>query len=382
MRSGIYSKCPLAATVLLLSVPGFVAADNAASSTDRQGAESATLTSSGQEPAPSDREKARLRGPVEECTEEQRYGEGSWKMVYETKYGPDGRVLQRSYTNNDGTKGLYSFTYDAEGHLLRAAWTGQTRTGQTGSSDAIYNYDSEGRLTSITGQSDWTATFQYNDQGWKTRIVKSNLSTGDLSTGVSIGLENTDLFAVPPPGGWVTTSFNEREEAIESRIFGSDGQLLSRMTRSYDDKGRVTESTHVIESSEALVSPTTRERLRPDSEVSEKLEAAIAQFLGPGRLFVRNSYVYDGQGRVSETHQDVGTSGHTITKISYNDHGDEAQHVGTTSRAAHGPEESVVNVSYQYDSFDNWTEKITSSASTANEPPKTWTIEHRTITYY
>lgn len=301
-------------------------------------------------------------------------------MVYENKYAPDGRMLQRGYTNNDGTKGLQSFTYDADGHLLQATWSTPTPV-----SDTIYNYDSQGRLVAVTGQGDWITTFEYDDQGRKTRIMKSTLKADTANPpqpSFSMERENVDLFAAPPPGGWVTTSFNERDEPLESRVYGSDGQLTIRLTRSYDHKGLVLESAYVIESSEAFLSPATRERLRADPETSAKMEAAFAEFLGPERVFVRESYVYDDQGRVSEKRNGFGPTDKMVTEITYNDHGDEAKEIQTTSHPDQRTRESVVNFSYQYDSFGNWTEKIVSSPATATEPSKVSTIDHRTITYY
>ena len=56
----------------------------------------------------SDREKAGLRGDVEECSLE-RITPASptapgWRMVYTRKYDLEGRILQSGYVNNDGSK--------------------------------------------------------------------------------------------------------------------------------------------------------------------------------------------------------------------------------------------------------------------------------------
>jgi YD repeat-containing protein len=326
MRFDISLKWHFPAILFLLLAPRYASASNAADSTHQQAAESAAATSTDQLQIPSDRESAGLRGPVEQCIDEMRYGQGGWRMVNETKYDADGRTSQRSYTNNDGTKGLETFTYDAEGHLLRTVWTGQA-----GGSDTIYNYDSQGRLVGITGQGDWTTTFEYDAQGRKTRIVKSTLaaSSSAQQPGVagSVERENVDLFAAPPPGGWVTTSFNERDQPIESRVYGSTGKLISRLTRSYDEKGRVSDSAYVITSFESLLSPATREQLASDPQAFEQMEIQFTKFLGPQRILIRTSYIYDGQGRVKEKDNHFGPSDSTVTKITYNDHGDEAEEI-------------------------------------------------------
>jgi len=59
--------------------------------------------------------------------------------------------------------------------------------------------------------------------------------------------------------------------------------------------------------------------------------ARSLEFLGDQKVLARISYIYDDQSRVSEKRDDIGPSDHTITKITYNDHGDEAEEIGTTS---------------------------------------------------
>lgn len=381
MRFDFSLKRPFPAILLLLLAPPYASGGDGAGSARQQAAEPATATSTAQVQNPSDREKAGLRGSVDECIEEMRYGQGNWKAVNETTYDVDGRTLQNSYTNNDGTKGLETFSYDAEGHLLQTAWTGRDEE-----SDTVYNYDSQGRLLGIIGQGDWTTTFEYDAQGRKTRIVKSNLAVSNTSAqdnvGTSIGSENVDLFIAPPRGGWVTTSFNERDQPIESQVYESTGKLTRRLTRSYDGKGRVSDSTYVIVRFESLLPPAIIEQLASDREAFGQMESEFAKFLGPQQILSRTSYTYDDQGRVKETDDQFGPSDNTITKITYNDRGDEAEEVRITSHDAQPAEEDVANFSYQYDSFGNWTEKIVSSAPTAKEPSRIWTIDRRTITYY
>lgn len=379
MRIGINFQWKLAAMLFLVLVPRFDIADSAPSLAGYQGTESAVRAPQGQSHAQSDREIAGLRGPVERCTDETRYDQGGrWRMIRETTYDPDGRISQLSGTNDDGTnvsKSVESFTYDAGGHLLRTVWAGQE-----GSSDILYYYDSQGRLTRVTGtDSRWTTSFDYDDQGRRTRIVRSTESgVDDDPFGVYVDA-NRDLFAAPPAGGWVITSFNDGDQPIESRVYGPDGELIRRLTRSYDAKGRVVESAYVVENLESLREElrATRKGLRSDPEA---LEAQLAQMLGDGNMFARVSYLYDDQSRVSEKHDDFGRSDNTITKITYNEHGDEAEEIRTGSHPPGSPEEYDTRFTYQYDSFGNWTERTVSCAPTGIEPLTT--IDRREITYY
>ena len=96
------------------------------------------------------------------------------------------------------------------------------------------------------------------------------------------------------------TSFNDRDQPIESQVCGPNGELISRLTRSYDAKGRVIESAHVIESFESLLPPATREQLESDPNALEKMQAELAEFLGDEKVLARMSYIYDG--RVSRSH--------------------------------------------------------------------------------
>ena len=378
MRSSTNVNCELAAILFLVLVSR--SAVTAASPRNRQATQSAAETVQQQTHVPSALEIAGLRGPVERCTDETRLDQGNWRMIRETTYDPDGRISQVRSTNDDGTnngisKGVGSFTYDAEGHLLRTVWTGQD-----GSSDTLYYYDSQGRLIGVTGQdSRWTTSFEYDDQGRKTRIV--------TSTGPDMGVDpffvfvdgNADLFVAPPDGGWVITPFNESGQPIESRVYGTDGELITRLNRSYDKKRRVVESAYMVESLESLreMLRETRAGLRSNPE---GLEAQLAQVLGDRNVMYQVSYVYDDQARVSEKHYDSGRSENTITKITYNDHGDEAEEIRTTSHPPKPSEEFDTRFEYQYDSFGNWTERVMISGKPADEPLKV--IDHREITYY
>ena len=343
----------------------------------------------------SDREKAGLRGPVESCTVESTTPAGqsthAWRMVTMTKYDPNGRAYENGYVNNDGTKGVQSLTYDSEGHLLRAAWNTQA-----GERSTIYNYDSQGRVTSIAGAGDWTTTFEYDDQGRKTRIVKSARKASGGTQGSGVSLESEDLFVVPPAGGMVKTSYNERDQAVESRVYTSNGELMSRLNRAYDAKGLVTESSYVIENLGLMLSPETRE--------SAAAEPGAAEELARPMVMVRITYGYDDQNRVAEKHDHTGFARETVTKITYNDRGDEMEEISTATGQLNPPENEEgggggassgaqrprplpdehdeLHFDYQYDSFGNWVEKVVSSPSGTTEATKTWSITRRTITYY
>ncbi len=394
MALGIHVKGVLAAIVVLfLLTPQSANTRTSVSRPHQQDTASVVATSHGDLPMLSDREKGGLRGPVEECTLETITPPGpnsrAWRMVYITKYDPDGRMYEHGYVNNDGSKGTDSLTYDTEGHLLREVWDSQH-----GTSDTVYTYDVNGRLISITGPRDWSTTFEYDDQGRKTRIVRSQTpSSTNTHAPFGVNGDSEDLFIVPPVGGTVRTSFNERDQATESQVYTASGDLYSRFARAYDAKGRVTELSYVIENVALLLAPDARKRLTTEPGAAEEMNRKF--------VVTRTSYSYDAEGRLAEKHERTGFARERITKIIYNDHSDKIQEITTASGALNPPknkegelspgspqrpdlpdERSDVRFDYKYDSFGNWVEQTVSSASGQNELPGTWSISHRTITYY
>jgi hypothetical protein len=176
-------------------------------------------------------------------------------------------------------------------------------------------------------------------------------------------------------------------------MYAASGDLFSRLTRTYDAKGRVTELSYVIENVALLFAPEARKRLATEPGAAEEMNRKF--------VVTRISYSYDAQGRLAEKHERSGFARERITKIIYNEHGDKMQEIATASGALNPPknkqadlspgsperpdlpdERSDVRFDYKYDSFGNWIEQTVSSASGGNESSKTSTLSHRTITYY
>lgn len=357
----------------------------------------------------SDRERAGLHGPVQQCAEETIALSGpndpERRFGSTTKYDPTGRILHIRYTSPDGPTSMRSHTYDSQGRLLKTIWIQANGP----STETNYTYDEKGRLICITGSGEpnRSSTFLYDDQGRKTRIVNSELkpssSGADDHTAVGIDVEgNDDLLMLAPVGGLVKTLFNERDQPTESQAYAANGQLTSRLVRRYDAAGRVSESSYVIENIEFGLPAEARDQLMAEPGAAEELKKQLVQLLGAQREFFRNSYIYDSEGRITEKHFRVGAHEETITKkIIYNDHGDKMQEHTTTVRdlnpmkspeeseitptaapAFASRQESVGRYDYQYDRFGNWIEQTISWQSTPSESFTTSTVHRRTITYY
>jgi len=347
----------------------------------------------------SDLQRAGLRGAVEECDTEtiipSRY-EGDGKTVTELKYNPDGSIYQ--LRDDEGSR---SISYDAQGRILAEV------PDRSDSPAVTYTYDSQDRLVAINGEGDWFTTFEYDGQGRKTRIVKSSLQPsspyrteipGEVDIfpmgEILLGVENQDMDGIPPDGGQIRTLFNDSGQATESQVFDLDGELTGRLNETYDAKGRTVEFSE-FEIRFVFLFPGGRDLLAANPAAYDGVKYELT-----GRL----SYIYDDQDRVVEKRDYDGLSHETtITKITYNDHGDESQEIetkydgdlnqpqGTGGASLSGEEifsrpatqeSNVVQFTYQYDPLGNWVQETVSSPAHANESSQTWSITHRKIIYY
>jgi YD repeat-containing protein len=362
------------------------------------------------DPTKSDREKAGLRGPVEQCIEEtiippspsREYPETRFTST--TKYDPTGRILHVNSTLADGTKLMGYYSYDSQGRLVKT--TNDQPSGPP--IETNYTYDERGRLIGVTGYNGQSSTFQYDDQGRKTRLVRaesdSSSSGADPRKAASfyvVDPQGDELFMPAPDGGQVKTLFNKRGQATESQVYAANGHLVSSTVRSFDAEGRVVESNNEVENLvESMVPAEDLEQLMAEPEALEKLQQDLTEHFGSLEPKTRNSYIYDEAGRVVEERVSFEALAEKITKITYNDHGDKMEEHETTLRGSNSVKftevsdissnaqdpsssgESNVRYNYQYDSYGNWTEQTISYRSGANARFTISTVRHRTILYY
>jgi YD repeat-containing protein len=203
------------------------------------------------DPTKSDREKAELRGPVEQCIAETITPPGpnspESRFASTIKYDRIGRILSFNSILTTGVKLTGSYTYDSQGRLLK------TITDQPSGPpiETNYTYDEKGRLIGITGEAGQSSAFQYDDQGRKTRIVRSESDSGaDPRKAASFYIvdpRGDELFMPAPEGGQVKTLFNERGQATESHVYAANGHRVNNLVRSFDAEGRVVEANFVTE---------------------------------------------------------------------------------------------------------------------------------------
>jgi YD repeat-containing protein len=345
----------------------------------------------------SDREKAGLRGPVQQCTEErttpafENFPATSYVSI--NKYSPEGRLLQTSFGNSveSAQESSTTYTYDSAGRLLKKTAT------NSGSpvSESNYQYDQKGRIISITGDPLEVSTFEYDDSGRKTRIVSSpsKLVVPDGTQYIVPMPETEDPYLPMPINGHVKLSYNERDQPVEWRVSDANGNLLNRLIRTYDENGRLTELRYTIENFLLSLPAEAQQEFSAQPGAAEELMQGLTQLLGEQRNFTRTTYAYDTDGRLIEQHQYTGYAMEGTTTITYNDHSDKLEeHTFTTGDPnpprnsqsgepqSSGPpsQESHAHYSYKYDSFGDWTEQAISSSTNPNEG----TVTRRTIIYY
>lgn len=394
----MYIKPTAAIALLFLLQPLILTANDLPHPANSQSDPTVTnKTPSGENTSMPDREKAGLRGPVQQCTEErttpafESFLGTSYVSI--NKYSPEGKLLQSSTGNSveSAQESSITYTYDSAGRLLKKTTT------NSGSpvSESNYQYDQKGRIISITGDPLGTSTFEYDHNGRKTRIVSSpSKPLFPEGTQYIVPMPETeDPYLPMPTSGHVKISYNEQDQPVEWQVSDANGNLVNRLIRTYDANGRLTELRYTIESLQHLLPAEAQQELMAEPGAAEEMAAQLTKLLGEQRNFTRMTYTYDADGRLIEQHHYTGYAMEGTTKVVYNDHSDKLEErqfttgdpnpprdsqSGEPQSAAPPSQESQVRYSYKYDTFGNWTEQAISSSASPNDA----TVTRRTIIYY
>ena len=390
----------LGMTALAAGVPGFHDLLNA------QSIEAANQSIGTDNGRLSNCEMAGLRGLVKTCAE------GSVK----TEYDPAGRMISRRWSDNvDGSEtmgtSIETWTYDGSGRLLRAT----SRDHDGAPAEHVYSYDENGRLLSIIESSGNQTNFQYDKHGRKSEIRNLAEKPAETWGAAAVGLE-VAFADIQGDSGFgpenavnassIKTTYNDRDQPGETQAYDSDGRLLSRLVRTYDEKGRITDVKTIVEDPTSMFPAKAQADMLKESGVSlDEMRAQLKKALGSlGES--KKSYTYDSQGRITEAVLNYGGFPGNVSRMySYNDHGDVAEERTTFTKSSSGlpvgvtfqadengnlipdkppaewppqpdlPEPSEVHYAYQYDSYGNWTDK------TMTREGATFTTQ-RVLTYF
>lgn len=287
-----------------------------------------------------DRENYGLRGAVKSCTEERAYPNlsssgdtrtPSPRYSYTTEYDIDGRQTESRHQNPDGSVWVQRKEYDTSGRLLKTSWGNQggPRT------DAIHSYDAQGRLLSITDTSapDNPVRFHYDEHGSK---IKTQVSRpADYRPNVARAgspFWAADLPPNSPDGGSTTTFHDEHDRPVEAETRDSQGELISRATRTYDEQGRIVEEDVILASPEMIIPADHRTRILKESGISlEELREQLTNVMGGNGGPHSESYIYDHNGRIKQTIRRVFNEVETI-EMTYNEQGDQAIEISSTKK--------------------------------------------------
>lgn len=348
----------------------------------------------------SDRERARLRGPVRTVADENT----------RTEYEQNGNLLSWRTKSPDGGEYSDTYAYGPHGHIQSIL----SRHPDGTTTERVYSYDDTGRLLSILDSRGERATFDYDKQGHKTetRVVKKTAEgVGATAIGIDVMFADTDGSATSDfyfgaSACTFKTTYNAQDRPNETHAYDADGHLLGRVVRAFDDQGRITGVEQITDDPMSRFPSKERDAMLAQSgaspdEMRVQLKKAFgAVFGGSGR-----SFGYDSNGRIETATVNQGMLGTFTRTYTYNDYGDvTGEHTdrvknnsiptGVPFRVEENgtltPEKppsewppepdlgfpSDTLYRYKYDSSHNWTEEtITDSRS----PSRT---VHRELTYY
>ncbi|HTQ62094.1 MAG TPA: RHS repeat domain-containing protein [Candidatus Solibacter sp.] len=355
----------------------------------------------------SDRDNAGLRGPVHICVEETAFPSARFSSTH--TYDIDGKLLVNSIKSSDGSDWVTTRTYDSEGRLISVA---SGSAGEPGS-ESLYSYDDSGRLLSITNnlRKGSRLDFHYDAQGRKSSI--QSFAPGSLENRRNVSFGGSDWDAMQSgsrvsEGGTVVTLFNQNDQPIEAQVRDAQGQIVSRVLRTYGANGQLVEEKPTFENlAPALIENMPAEQQNQMTPEDIKDMSMVMARVMTGRTPAGTTYAYDSQNRLIATRERNMTFDQT-TSITYNEHGDKAEERKTYAENSivptgvefsvgeHGavipnkpsaqqppqpplPEPTVIKYTYQYDAYGNWTQQTATDTTHPNQPP---IIRTRQLTYY
>jgi hypothetical protein len=271
------------------------------------------------------RERDGLRGPVKTCVEDAPIYQG--RSVTTKEYGLEGKLLsfrsemdgQPSFSFSD-SDWLETDVRDSQGRLVKKVY------GRRGEplGETLYSYDDAGRLQASTTSEHSRIEFHYQPDGSKISVQTFDPKTIERTRGGASADSDWDGayggFGVPM-GGNVTMIYDSNDRPTEMQIRSADGQLVTRILRTYDAQGRLIQEKPVVRNLGLLMldrmPPEKRAALSPDQmkELSEFFDAL-------GKTETGTTFTYDDQGRVTHTRERNILEDKT-TSILYNERGDK-----------------------------------------------------------
>ena len=225
-----------------------------------------------------------------------------------------------------------------------------------------------------------TRTCSYDEHGRRTTVeeLPPNLD--------GYAIDGSELWYGAPGAVRQTTTYDERDLAVESLFLDATGAVIRRVVLTRDAAGRV-----LIEEAQNGGGFALPDVPGASAEDRDKLAAHVALVFGS----MRTTHTYDAEGRLMEETRQMGLLSEDRTTYSYDDRGNRVgQLEETVSREMGFDEEGRPKPSadtkrihetrfdYQFDEQGNWTERIVKARFAEGAEFATFNVERRSIAYY
>ena len=340
-----------------------------------------------------DKEKQELKGPVKSVQVEsthfevQEDGQTIEMPGYSptTIFNPDGWIIEQFHQNPDGSKWRIVYDYSETGKLIT---TTSYNNSDVPIGEVKYIYDDKGRLTAEQykdedGKITTKTTYIYDSEG-KLKIQEFSFIE---DAGIIVGMEGSNSgIGFSGRLSRSETRYNDRGEAIELRIFNTDGALVGRIEVKRDNRGNPVEETHyhgdIIEFSPfAPDSKAAKEMAALTEEQRAEAEKESARIFSPGSVMSKRIHKYDESGRLVETKKTMMGMETDRWTYAYDDDGNKSEQV---SYYGNGFESRTI-FTMDFDANGNWTKEVVSRVSTSDaetEHTNVISLTRRTFTYY
>jgi hypothetical protein len=193
-----------------------------------------------------------------------------------------------------------------------------------------------------------------------------------------------------PGGGTTTTIYDDFDRPVEVQTRDSQGELVRRALRTYDDHGRVLDEKEILSTPEMLIPAEMRSKILEESGASiEQLREHLSKLMGGQTGPTSMRYAYDKNGNIKQTVRRIFSEEETID-ATYNEHGDKEREITRTKQVgdtqtgtapARMPY-SEVQYSYDYDPHGNWTRQTISYRNSENGAFQQSSETRREIDYF
>ena len=313
-----------------------------------------------------DKTKYGLTGPVKnvqivtaQCEEQNGQITEKPSFSYTITFNKQGQVVEQVNRNPDGSEWRSVNDYTDSGNLLA---TRSFDPKGALNSEVRYIYDANDRLTAeqhvdLDGRVTTPATYAYEDAGGKVKINELD-SPGDANMMISI--EGVSLVINAAEARRVESRYDDRDEAVEVRVFNIDGALVTRVEIIRDARGNPLEETQYIGDAFAFRacdsgSCSTEEM----AALTEEQKAELAQVFAPGSAMSKHTHTYDTEGRLIESKLMMMGMEVSTQTFAYDEAGNKSE------EASYNAGVCVARAIFtrEYDKHGNWIMELVSNAS-------------------